>query len=111
MHSHSAQLDAVFRALSDPTRRAMLARLAKAERTAGELGEPFDIAQSSASKHIRVLEDAGLVKRSVNGRRHTLRFAPAPLREAERWIARHRQFWQGALGQLESVLVGLQRHE
>lgn len=111
MQYSAARLDAVFHALSDPTRRAMLARLARAERTAGELGEPFEMSQPSASKHIRVLEQAGLVRRSVKGRQHTLRFVPGPLRDAEQWIARHREFWKGALGQLDAVLADLQRHE
>lgn len=109
MHSATAQLDQVFHALSDPTRRAMLARLATSQCTAGELGEPFRISQPSVSKHLRVLERAGVVRRSVKGRHHTFRLVPAPLQDAESWITRHRRFWEGSLGQLDQVLAELQR--
>lgn len=111
MRSSTDHLDAVFHALSDPTRRAMLARLARAERTAGELGEPFEMSQPSTSRHIRVLEQSGLVKRSVKGRQHTLRLVPGALLDAEQWIARHREFWNEALGRLDAVLANLQRHD
>ncbi|MBL8983270.1 MAG: helix-turn-helix transcriptional regulator [Gemmatimonadetes bacterium] len=111
IHSPATRLDQVFHALSDPTRRAMLARLATSHCTAGELGAPFRISQPSVSKHIRVLERAGVVRRSVKGRHHTLRLVPAPLRDAEMWITRHRQFWEGSLGQLDRVLAELQRDE
>lgn len=111
MRYSTDRLGAVFQALSDPTRRAMLARLAASERTAGELGEQFEMSQPSASKHIRVLEQAGVVRRTVKGRHHTFRLSTAPLREAETWIARHRQFWEGALQQLDGVLADLQRHD
>lgn len=69
------------------------------------------MSQPSASKHIRVLERAGLVKRSVNGRQHTLRFEPGALLDAEQWMARHREFWSEALGRLDAVLADLQRHD
>lgn len=109
MRSASAQLDSMFHALSDSTRRAMLAQLAKADRTAGELGEPFKISQPAASKHIRVLERAGVIRRAVEGRHHRFQLVPDRLREAERWIADHRRFWEGALKQLDSVLADVQR--
>jgi DNA-binding transcriptional ArsR family regulator len=99
------RLDAVFHALSDPTRRDMLALLAKRPRSASELGEPFHISQPAVSKHIGTLERAGLVKRTIEGRVHQLRLMPAPLRQAETWMARHRQFWESALESLARTLA------
>ena len=84
---------------------AMVAR--RGECAAGELGEPFDIAQPTVSKHLGILERAGLVARRVDGRIHRFRLVPRPLDEAERWIARHRAFWQGTLARLGEVLAGL----
>jgi DNA-binding transcriptional ArsR family regulator len=113
MAIHSASdLNQTFRALADPTRRSMLAMVAKrGECTAGELGEPFDMAQPTASKHLRVLEDAGLVKRHVHGRVHRFRLDAQPLDEAERWLSRHRGFWQKTLARLGDVLGDLEgRH-
>jgi DNA-binding transcriptional ArsR family regulator len=103
------QLDAVFHALSDETRRGMLALLARSERTAGELGDPFDISQPSCSKHIAVLERAGLVKRSVDGRVHRFRLETHLLRYSEAWIAQHRQLWEGSLQRLDTLLAHLQK--
>ena len=74
---------------------------------AGELGEPFEIAQPTASKHLRVLEEAGLVARQVDGRVHRFQLVTAPLDEAERWLSRHRAFWQNTLNRLGDVLVDL----
>lgn len=99
-------LDRVFHALADPTRRGMLAMLARRESTAGELGDPFRISQPAASKHIRMLEQAGLVARTVDGRQHRFRLVDRPLKEAENWIARHRRFWEGSLESLDRYLVG-----
>jgi DNA-binding transcriptional ArsR family regulator len=104
----STQLDSVFHALSDETRRGMLALLARSERTAGELGEPFDMSQPACSKHIAVLERAGLVKRSVDGRLHRFRLETRPLRDSEAWIARHRQLWDASLQRLDALLAQLQ---
>ncbi len=99
-------LDRTFHALGDGTRRGMLSLLAGGgECTAGDLGEPFDLAQSTASKHIRVLEDAGLVQRRVEGRTHRFRLVPDPIREAEAWLVKHRDFWQGSLDTLEGRLT------
>jgi DNA-binding transcriptional ArsR family regulator len=86
----------------------MLALLARSERTAGELGEPFAISQPSCSKHIAVMERAGLISRSVEGRLHRLRLESRPLRDSEAWIARHRQLWEGSLQRLDAVLAELQ---
>jgi len=103
-------LDQTFRALADPTRRAMLAMVARrGECTAGELGDPFDIAQPTASRHLRVLEDAGLVKRRVDGRIHRFRLEAAPIDEAERWLSRHRTFWEKTLTRLGDALTDLER--
>ena len=103
-------LDDVFQALADPTRRGMLANLALGgERTAGDLGDPFRISQPAASKHIRVLERAGLVSRKVDGRVHRFRLQIGPLGQAEQWIARHRQFWAGSLASLERVIGDMKK--
>ncbi len=98
------RLDDVFQALADPTRRDMLSLLARGEATAGELGAPFRISQPAASKHIRMLERAGLVSRNIDGRVHRLRLVSKPLREAETWISRHRRFWEGSLDSLGRAL-------
>lgn len=114
MYSHMAihydhRLDRTFHALGDGTRRAMLAHLAKrGECSAGELGEPFEISQPSASRHLQVLERAGLVSRRIDGRVHQFRLVERPLKEAEGWISRHRDFWEGTLDRLGSVLEELQ---
>ena len=98
-------LDRTFHALGNPTRRAMLGLLAeRRECSAGELGAPFDVAQATASKHIQVLEAAGLVSRSVRGREHFLRLEGGPLHQAEDWLSRHLRFWNGALDELGTFL-------
>lgn len=98
-------LDRTFHALRDGTRRGMLATLARrGECTAGELGKPFDVAQPTASRHLSVLEEAGLVVRRVEGRTHRFRIVPAPLVAAERWIVRHRAFWNATLDRLGDLL-------
>lgn len=81
----------------------------RGECAAGELGSPFDIAQPTASKHLRVLEQAGLLARRVDGRVHRFRFVPGPLDEAGRWITRHRAFWDGTLARLGDVLADVRR--
>jgi DNA-binding transcriptional ArsR family regulator len=105
------RFDDVFQALADPTRRGMLTVLARGEATAGELGAPFRISQPAASKHIRVLERAGLVRRRVDGREHRLRLVPRPLRDAEAWIARHRQLWEASLDSLGRTLDELMKED
>jgi DNA-binding transcriptional ArsR family regulator len=97
-------LDAVFRSLSDPTRRAMLRMLAGGERSVGELAEPFAMSFAGASKHVKVLEDAGLVRRTVRGRVHSCRLEPRPLAEADEWLAFYSQFWNTRLDTLEGAL-------
>lgn len=104
MVEHSSSLDAVFHALSDPTRRAMLARLADKAHTVGELATPFRMSLAGASKHIRVLETAGLVSRTVQGRTHVCRLDPGPLASAHQWFAFYEHFWTHSLDVLESLL-------
>ncbi len=99
-------LDRTFHALGDGTRRRMLGLLTRrGECTAGELGAPFDIAQPTASKHLAVLERAGLVRRRIEGREHRFRLDPTPLDEARAWIARHRDYWQATLDRLGEALA------
>jgi DNA-binding transcriptional ArsR family regulator len=102
---YAAALDLTFRALSDGTRRSMIHVLAAGRaRTAGELGRHFRSAQPTISKHLKVLEQAGLVERNVEGRVHRFRLRQKPLKEAERWIARQQAFWNGAVDQLDRLL-------
>ena len=102
---YTEPLDRTFHALGDPTRRRMLALLAqRGTCTAGELGAPFDIAQPTASKHIQILEKAGLVSRSIHGRAHLFRLEISPMNEAEAWLVRHREFWKSSFDSLEGYL-------
>lgn len=98
------RLDAVFRALADPTRRAMLQQLAERSRTVGELAAPFDISLAGASKHIQVLERAGLVQRQVHGRIHTCRLDAQPLHAGAEWLRHYERFWNTNLDVLEALL-------
>jgi DNA-binding transcriptional ArsR family regulator len=108
----ATRLDRTFHALSDGTRRSMVQALAGGEaRSAGELGRRFRSAQPTISKHLKVLEEAGLVEREVAGRVHLFRLRPQQLREAERWIARHQAFWTGAVDELERLLAEAADHE
>ena len=104
MVEQNTALDAVFHALADPTRRAMLRGLAARERTVGELARPFAMTLAAASKHVRVLERAGLVRRTVRGRTHTCRLDPEPLRSAQGWIRHYERFWTDRLDALEAAL-------
>lgn len=97
-------LDAVFHALGDATRRRMLAELADGERTVGELAAPFEMSLAAASKHIRVLEKAGMVRREVRGRTHLCRLDPGPLASAHEWLSFYERFWSGRLDALERLL-------
>ncbi len=99
------QLDRTFSALSDPTRRAMLRRLSGGERTVGELAEPFDMSFAAAAKHVKVLEEAGLLSRRIEGRSHYCRIDAGPLAQAERWLAFYQRFWSQRLDDLEAALV------
>jgi DNA-binding transcriptional ArsR family regulator len=100
----SPHLDTVFHALGDATRRQMLHQLAGGERTVSELAEPFAITLAGASKHIKVLENAGLIRRDVRGRTHFCRLEPGPLASADQWLRYYERFWTDRLDQLEQLL-------
>ena len=97
-------LDCTFHALGDATRRRMLADLVSGERTVGQLAEPFAISLAAASKHIKALEHAGLIRREVRGRTHLCRLDPAPLADAHAWLSFYERFWTGRLAALERLL-------
>ena len=97
-------LDGVFRALGDPTRRAMLRRLAAGEQNIGELAAPFRMSLAAASKHVRVLERAGLVRRRIAGRSHICRLDTAPLKAANEWLRFYERFWSEKLDALDAML-------
>jgi DNA-binding transcriptional ArsR family regulator len=97
-------LDLVFAALSDTTRRWLLSRLLDGEATVGDLAEPLQMSLPAVSKHIRVLEDAGLLNRRIEGRTHYITANPKPLREAVNWIERHRQIWEASLDRLAALV-------
>ena len=98
------ELDTVFHALGDGTRRRMLGQLAAGQRTVSELAEPFDMSLAAASKHIKVLENAGLLSREVRGRTHVCRLEPGPLASAYEWLAFYQRFWTCRLDMLEQLL-------
>ena len=98
-------LDRVFGALSDPTRRSMLRRLAGGERTVSELAEPFAMSFAAAAKHVKVLEQAGLLSRTIEGRSHRCRIEAGPLAAADRWLAYYERFWSVRLDDLERALA------
>lgn len=105
MVEHSSRwLNQVFAALADPTRRKMLRRLAERERTVGELAAPFKMSLAAASKHVRYLERAGLVRRTVSGRSHYCRLNPQPLNKAYEWLDFYSRFWNERLDALEVLL-------
>lgn len=99
------ELDATFQALSDPTRRGMLATLARGERSIGELAEPFSMSLAGASKHVRVLEGAGLVARRKVGRSYLCALQPGPLAEAQGWLRQWEKFWNTRLDALEALIA------
>jgi len=101
---HAAQLDSIFHALGDATRRRMLRELASGERTVGQLAEPFAMSFQAASKHIKVLEHAGLIHREVRGRTHLCRLDPGPLASAHQWLSFYENFWSEHLDVLEQLL-------
>jgi len=101
------RLDATFAALADPTRRAIVARLAEGEATVTELAAPFDISQPAISKHLKVLERAGLVTRSREAQRRPCRLQPGPLRDATAWLANYRDYWDESYQQLDALLADL----
>ena len=101
----SEQLTTVFSALADPTRRAILARLARGEASGTELARPFSISAPAISKHLRVLEQADLILHRKDGRTHRFRLAARPLREAADWLEPYRQFWEAQFDSLDTYLA------
>jgi DNA-binding transcriptional ArsR family regulator len=104
------QLDEVFNALCDPTRRAILARLTDSDARVTEIAGDFPISLNSISKHIRMLERAGLLRRSVVGRDHVLTLNAGPLAEAQAWIEKYRRFWEGRLAALDAFVTRKNRN-
>jgi DNA-binding transcriptional ArsR family regulator len=104
----SERLDATFAALADPTRRAIIARLAAGEATVGELAGPFDMSQPAISKHLKVLERAGLVSRAVAAQRRPRRLEAAPLAEVTGWLETYRALWEARFERLDALLDQLQ---
>lgn len=98
-------LDSTFAALADPTRRAILHRLASGEASVGELAEPFAMSQPAVSKHLKVLERAGLVTRGRDAQRRPVRLEAQPLRDATEWLAGFRAFWAGSFERLDELLA------
>ena len=98
------QLDSVFHALGDATRRQMLRDLADGERTVGQLAQPFSISLAAASKHIKALENAGLIRREVRGRTHLCHLEPGPLASAHEWLSFYERFWTSRLDILDRLL-------
>jgi DNA-binding transcriptional ArsR family regulator len=105
------RLDATFAALADPTRRAILARLASGQATVMELAEPFAMSQPAISKHLKVLERAGLISGGREAQRRPRRLEPKPLAEANQWLERYRQFWQANFRGLDILLAELKAAE
>jgi DNA-binding transcriptional ArsR family regulator len=101
------ELDQVFRALADPTRRAVLARLGRGPASVSELAEPFDMALPSFMQHLQMLEDCGLMRSRKEGRIRTCQLQAQPLRRAERWLAEQRALWERRLAQLDHYLMEL----
>ena len=100
-----ARLDATFAALADPTRRAILARLAAGEASVAELTQPFEISQAAISKHLKVLERAGLISRGQDAQRRPRRLEAKPLAEATEWLERYREFWEENYQRLDDLLA------
>lgn len=105
------QLSAVFGALADPTRRAILARLADGDANVAELTRPFGISQPAISRHLKVLEGAGLISRRRRATARLSRLEAEPLREAVTWLARYRAFWEESYERLDELLASLQQED
>ena len=104
-------LDAVFAALADPTRRAILSRLAAGEASVNEIAAPFDMSQPAVSKHLKVLERAGLIERDVDRQRRPARLKAEPMAAAVRWLEEFKRFWSSSFDQLDGLLEDLKRTE
>jgi len=107
----TAKLDATFQALADPTRRAILTRLAAGEASVTELAAPFRMSLPAVSKHLRVLERSGLITRGRDAQWRPCRLAPEPLRDAAVWIEHYRRFWEQSFDRLDAYIAELQRKE
>lgn len=107
----SDRLDVTFAALADPTRRAILARLATGETSVMELAKPFAMSQPAISKHLRVLERAGLISRGRDAQRRPCRIEAKPLEEANDWLEKYREFWEANFDRLDNLLEELQAEE
>jgi DNA-binding transcriptional ArsR family regulator len=111
MNRHVDALSVTFSALADPTRRAMLLRLSQGETSVSALAEPFQMSLPAATKHLRVLERAGLVQKGRDAQRRPCRINAEPLKQATDWMAQYRQFWEGSLDRLDAYLQQLQAVE
>ena len=105
------RLDAIFAALADPTRRAIIARLASGQASVNELAQPFAMSQPAISKHLKVLERAGLISRGREAQRRPRRLEAKPLAEATQWLERYRRYWEGNYQRLDALLDELKRTE
>jgi DNA-binding transcriptional ArsR family regulator len=103
--NNSASLDRSFVALAHPARRAIVERLANGPATVGEATRDLPLSKAAITKHVRLLEDAGVVRRAIEGRRHRLRLEPRPIEEAARWLERHRALWQAKFDAVERYLA------
>jgi DNA-binding transcriptional ArsR family regulator len=108
-HASQGRLDATFSALADPTRRAILARLASGETSVSELAEPFEMTMPAISKHLKVLQRAGLIERGREAQWRPCRLAAGPLKDASDWLEHYRAFWEEAFDRLEDYLRGLKQ--
>lgn len=109
MTTQNPNLDAVFGALADPTRRAILAQLSQGDASVNELAQPFAMSQPAVSKHLKVLENAGLVERAIDKQRRPARLKAAPMKEAVAWLEDFKQFWTGSFDQLDDLLTTLKQ--
>lgn len=107
---HAQALDEVFAAVADPTRRAILDSLARGPATITEIAEPFPVSLNAVSKHVKVLERAGLIRREVVGRAHFCHLEPRPLHQATAWLEHHRAFWEARLDALEGHVIARRKH-
>ena len=107
----SAQLDATFTALADPTRRAILGRLAKGNASVAELARPFKMSQPAISKHLKVLERAGLVSKGLDAQRRPRKLEAAPLAAASDWLEKYREYWEQAYSRLDSLLEQINKDD
>ena len=108
---NASALNRVFHALADPTRRAMLRQLADGEHSVGELAEPFDMSFAAAAKHVKVLEEAGLIRRARVAKTRPVHLEPEGLKRAGDWIDHYRQYWEGAFDRMDALIARLQAEE